>query len=278
MPEVFRQWQEIRCSWDRRRLIYQEALDHMFINSLTLWQLVERFLEVRFPNEALQELQQAGMPAEGRADYCATYAKTLNILGHYTAAEAMAHQGLIFDSSHKRCKIQLADALHLQGQHEAAHRLYNEILYQRISQPDLGQSNTLTFEQRVGFDSNVLHSPVYAINLLEHDPDATEAVWQWAEDEFYWSPYFRCHHAYHLLDQGEGLRAFAKLLALTKEMPWVKEAALNTMTLLEQLDPNEQLQLATADRQWLTELISANHWSVEEMTRLGSKNFRLGTV
>ncbi|MBD3885041.1 hypothetical protein IFO70_25245 [Phormidium tenue FACHB-886] len=217
------------------------------------------------------------MPAEGQADYFATYAKALNVLGRYDEAEAMARQGLTFDSTHKRCKIQLADALHLKGETEAGYRLYNEILYQHISQPGLGQNNTLSFEQRVGFDGNVLHSPVYAINLLEHSPDAIEAAWQWAEDEFYWSPYFRCHHAYHLIDQGEGLRAFVKLLALIKEMPWVKEAALNTMTLFEQLDPGGQKQLAIADRQWLTELIAANRWRSEGMSSLGSKKFRLGS-
>lgn len=278
LPGVFSQWLEIQSPWERRSLIYREALDHMVSKNLQLWQWAERYLEARYPNEAIQELQKSGMPAEGQADYCATYAKALNVLGRYNEAEAMARQGLTFDSTHKRCKIQLADALHLKGETEAGHRLYNEILYQHISQPGLGQDNTFSFEQRVGFDGNVLHSPVYAINLLEHSPDATEAAWQWAEDEFYWSPYFRCHHAYHLIDQGEGLRAFAKLLALIKEMTWVKEAALNTMTLFEQLDPKGQLQLAPADRQWLANLISANRWRSEGMTSLGSKNFRLGSV
>ncbi|MGG6298062.1 tetratricopeptide repeat protein [Leptolyngbya sp. AN02str] len=247
----------------------------MFSKNLTLWQWAERYLEARYPNEAIQELQKSGMPAEGQADYCATYAKALNVLGRYDEAEAMARQGLTFDSAHKRCRIQLADALHLKGETEAGHQLYNEILYQHISQPSLGQDNTFSFEQRVGFDGNILHSPVYAINLLEHSPDATEATWQWAEDEFYWSPYFRCHHAYHLIDQGEGLRAFAKLLALIKEMPWVKEAALNTMAILEQLDPGGRQSLAADDRSWLANLIATNGWSTDGMNNLGSKPFRL---
>jgi hypothetical protein len=278
LPGVFSQWLEIQSSWERRILIYREALDHMVSEHLLLWQWAERYLEARYPNEALQGLQNAGMPTEGQADYCATYAKALSILGRYNEAEAIARQGLTFDSTHKRCKIQLADALHLKGETEPAHRLYNEILYQNITQASLGSNDTLSFEQRVGFDGNVLHSPVYAINLLDHSPKVTQAMWQWAEDEFYWSPYFRCYHAYHLLDQGEGLRAFAKLLALIKEMPWVKEAALNTMALFEQLDPGGQKQLAATDRQWLANLISANNWSSKGMTNLGSKHFRLGSV
>jgi hypothetical protein len=278
LPGVFTQWLGIQTPWDRRSLIYREALDRMVSQNLQLWQWAERYLEARYPNEALQELESSGMPAEGQADYCATYAKALNILGRYREAEAMARQGLTFDSSHKRCKIQLADALHLSGQTEAGHHLYNEILYQAISQPTLGQEEPLSFEQRVGFDGNILHSPVFAINLLEHSPDATEAAWQWAEDEFYWSPYFRCQHAYHLLDQGEGLRAFAKLLALVKEMPWVKEAALNTLTILEQIDPGGQKGIAPQERQWLSELIATNQWKLEGMNSLGSKSFRLGNV
>lgn len=278
LPDIFNQWLEIRCSWDRRSLIYREALDHMFSKNLQLWQWAERYLEARYPNEALQELQNSGMPTEGQADYCATSAKALNVLGQYDEAETIARQGLTFDSTHKRCKIQLADALHLKGKTEAGHQLYNEILYQYISQPSLGQNNTLSFEQRVGFDANVLHSSVYAINLLEHSPDITEAAWQWAEDEFYWSPYFRCHHAYHLIDQGEGLRAFAKLLALIKEMPWVKEAALNTMAILEQLDPGGQTGIAVEDRKWLMNIISANQWKPDVLNSLGLKPFNLGIV
>ncbi|MBD3885042.1 hypothetical protein IFO70_25250 [Phormidium tenue FACHB-886] len=37
LPGVFSQWLEIQSPWERRNLIYREALDQMFSNNLMLW-------------------------------------------------------------------------------------------------------------------------------------------------------------------------------------------------------------------------------------------------
>ncbi len=276
-PDLFEQWSQIQSPWDRRSLIYQGVLDPVAANGLEVWQWAERYIEDRYPQQGIQELEKGGLPPlsdpANYVEYCATYAKASNVLNEYAQAKAWSQQGLECEANHSRCQIQLADALHLEGHHDVAHDLYNTVLETKLlDRVDESGRVQVTVEELLGFDSNILYSPVYALALLKSDPNTTESSWQWAEDEFYWSPYFRCHHAYFLVDQGEGAKAFSKLFNIIKEMPWVKEAALNTQMILEKLDPDGQKGLLAEERQWLNELIDQNQWTGEGMHVLGIKN------
>jgi tetratricopeptide (TPR) repeat protein len=266
-PDLFQNWLPVRSSWDRRSLIYRDVLDRILQNQIQSWCLAERYIDDRYPEKALQILAKNGIPTEETTDYWATYAKGLSVMGRYEQAITAAKQGLAIEPNHDRCQIQLADAYHLVGQCEAAYEIYtpiaNRFISTQITEPN--QDFSLSIETLIGFDSNVVHSPVYAVSLLSQTSGISEEGWDWAAGEFYWSPLFRCHHAYYLLNLGEIPKAWIKLLVLTQEMPWVKEAALNAMILFNQVDPNGEEGVRSDDRQWLANLIESNNWNADQM-------------
>lgn len=98
------------------------------------------------------------------------------------------------------------------------------------------------------------------------DPAQRAAFWARAEDEFYDSPHFRVMHAYYLMEQKEQARFFAKLAALVKEMPWVKEANINLLRYMEHIDPTGQEVMPDFQAE-IRERIRANGWTVAGMHR-----------
>jgi tetratricopeptide (TPR) repeat protein len=266
-PDLFQSWLPVTSIWDRRSLIYRDVLDRILQNHLQSWCLAERYIDDRYPEKALKILDQAGIPSEEVTDYWATYAKSLIVMSRYEQAITTAKQGLAINEDHDRCRIQLADALHLMGECEAAYGIYTPIIERYLStrEADKYQEFSLPIQTLIEFDSNVLHSPIYAVSLFSQTSNISEEAWDWAAGEFYWSPCFRCHHAYYLLNSGEVTKAWVKLLVLTQEMPWVKEAALNAMTLFNHIDPNGEKGIRLDDRQWLANLIASNNWQANEM-------------
>lgn len=54
------------------------------------------------------------------------------------------------------------------------------------------------------------------------------------------------------------MKGFAKLLALSQEMPWFKETVLNSYSLIDQLGLNEKM---TEDKIRLSTIIQENGWA-----------------
>ena len=112
-------------------------------------------------------------------------------------------------------------------------------------------------------------SPVMAFQIGQSlsDPRQAAEFWGLAETEFYDSPHFRMMHAYYLAEQGDRERFFAKLAALVMDMPWVKEANLNLLEFMKQVDPSGQNVLPEL-RAEIEERIQENGWTLQGMHRM----------
>jgi tetratricopeptide (TPR) repeat protein len=255
-PKEYAAWQTIKSVADRRGIIYS-ILDHMMGSRLELWQVIERFTDDRYPEKAHSiAISHQTAAEEQSADYWAALAKVNFVLHNYPEAEANARKALSLDPAHKRGRIALADICHFTGQQETAHEIYNDILKESL--PPTDQQAELSVYELLGFDSNILPSPIYAAAWLKADKNVTEEVWSWAGDEFYYSPHFRCQHAYHLIETKEHLKGFVKLFNLAKDMPWCKEAVLNSYSLIGQLGLSDKF---LEEKKMLKALIDKNNWT-----------------
>jgi hypothetical protein len=256
--EQFETWKTIQSLPDRRGLIYS-ILDNIMGNDLKLWQIIERFIDDRYPKRAL-EIANAHADENDKysADYWAAVAKANLVLTDYAEAEKSANNALLLDAGNNRAKIVLADVFHITGKTEAAHALYNEVLKDRLPRTE---EISLSFTQLVGFDGNILPSPLYALDWLQSHPDTDDDTWDNTSDEFYYSPHFRAQHAYYLLKQKEAMKGFVKLFTLAKEMPWYKEAIINSWHLMHQLGLAENMPEGKA---WLESIMESNKWDAHD--------------
>jgi tetratricopeptide (TPR) repeat protein len=253
-PEQFANWQTVQSLYDRRGIIYA-ILDSFMGNDLQLWQIIERFTDDRYPQRALEVATTHADAADiNNANYWAAVAKTNLVLTNYREAEANARKALSIEAANSRAKLALADILHATASVEAAHELYNELLLERLPKTN---ATSLTFAQLVSFEGNLLPSPFYALDWLQNHPDTTIDTWNWANDEFYYSPHFRAQFAYYLLRQKETVKGLVKLFTLAKEMPWFKEAVINSWHLINQLGMAGNMP---NDNRWLEDTMKNNQW------------------
>ncbi|RAJ06548.1 hypothetical protein LX64_01675 [Chitinophaga skermanii] len=244
-PEQFNNWKKVKSGADKRGIIYG-ILDEQMGGHLALWQVMERYNDDRYPQEALKiAIEHADETAEQQADFHAAFARSYFILQEFALAEKHCLMGLAIDAAHIRTKRIYADVLHCTNMHEQAHALYEEILSAKLPKD---KEMSLPIQHLLGFDGDIVNSPVYAFSWLSNSPSMPQEIWDWANDEFYYSPYFRSQHAYWLLDRGEHMPALAKLFTLVKEMPWCKEAATNCLSLIEQLGMKDNM---VDERKWL---------------------------
>lgn len=259
--EAFAEWKQIRSPWDRRRLLY-EILDQHIGNELPLWKVVARFIDTRQAEHAL-EIAKKYVTQEDRdgADFWAAVARANFVLQHYQACEELAEKCLSIDPENRNGKIVMADLYHCTGREGKAHEMYGELLKSsRLSELPKDKSVQLGFHELVGVESGVLPSPVYAAAWLNASKENVEEGWEWAGNEFYYSPHFRCQHAYYLLkkkDMQSVAKGFSKLLILSQEMPWVKEAVINAYNLIGQLQFDEQCR---EDKARLQQIMQENNW------------------
>jgi tetratricopeptide (TPR) repeat protein len=254
-PEHFANWQTIQNLYDRRSLIYS-ILDNIMGKDLQLWQIIERFTDDRYPQRAVDTAKaHADATDLNSADYRAALAKANFALTDTDEATKNAQYALSLDANNYRAKIVLADIYRATGNTTAAHELYNEVLKDRLPKT---KELSLTFAQLVGFDGNILPSPFYALDWLQSHPDTNIDTWNWANDEFYYSPHFRTQFAYYLLKQKETMKGLVKLFALAQEMPWFKEAVINSWHLINQLGMAGNMEKAYA---WLQSVMENNQWN-----------------
>lgn len=256
--EQFEQWKTIQSLPDRRGLIYS-ILDNFMGNDLKMWQIVERFTDDRYPQRALEIADKhADENDKYMADYWAARAKAQFVLTNYTEAEKSAGNALALDAGNHRATIVKADILHMNSKAEAAHELYNEVLKGRLPRTE---EISLSFMQLVSFEGNILPSPLYALDWLQAHPDVDEDTWDLASEEFYYSPHFRAQHAYYLLQKKDAMKGFVKVFTLAKEMPWYKEAIINSWHLIHQLGLAENMKEGKA---WLESIMESNKWDAHD--------------
>ncbi|MFL5746145.1 MAG: tetratricopeptide repeat protein [Niastella sp.] len=254
-PEQFKPWRTVKSLADRRGIVYS-LLDTQFGNQLELWQVIERFNDDRYAERALQIANKHKQERdEQNPNYWNALARTNFILSNYNEAEQNCLKAIQLDNNSIRTKRIYADVLHTTGKQDKSHEIYNEIL--SIKLPKDKQMN-LPIQDLLGFDGDILNSPVYAIAWLKADKNVNTETWEWANEEFYYSPHFRSQYAFHLLQTNEHMKGFVKLLNLSKEMPWFKDAVLNSYSLIDQLNLTEQAQ---DEKIRLKQIMEKNNWS-----------------
>lgn len=259
-PKEFNQWLQIKSGADRRGIIYK-LLDEYLWDKLSNWQKMERFNDDRYPGKALQLANNLESDKDhGDVDFWNALARTNVILNRYKEAEECCQRAMALDSSSIRTKRIYADTLHCMGQHKEAHALYEEILHLKMPK---GEHITIDLEDLLGFNGDILNSPIYAFSWLKSDERVGEDMWEWATYEFFYSPQFRCEHAYLLVQRGEHMKALAKLVSLADEMPWVKEAVVNVVSMFDQLGINSPEMLAK--KQQYEQIMQQNNWSAADM-------------
>lgn len=254
-PEQFETWKGIKSFADRRGLIFS-MLDTILAGNLELWQTIERLNDDRQADKALQTaLEIKPTPEEEQSpNSWSALARTNFILCRCKEAEECCLKAFAIDKDDIRTKRIYADILHVTGRQEEANGIYNEILERKLPKD---KEMSIPLQDLLGFKGDIMNSPVYAFSWLQSDKNVTADIWDWANEEFYYSPHFRAWYAYLLIEKGEAMKGFVKLLVLSQEMPWFKEGVTNALSVMKQLNLTEHF---SDEKIRLEELVSANNW------------------
>jgi tetratricopeptide (TPR) repeat protein len=263
LPKIYQQWSQIESTWDRQSLFFGVIYD--FVGSrMKPWQVANYLTYDRSPIEAFEILQEASSTnlGEDYSQHCAALAKNLFSLIQYEESLIWAEKAYQAEPTNPHFETILADAYFLTDRTEEASKIYQS----RISlvPPSPSDSISEMFLETFSIEQGVLPSPIFAIQLGQQlsDPKQSDEFWKLAEAEFYYSPYFRAHHAYYLASTGKIKECLAKLIALVQEMPWLQEASLNLKYIFDYFnqrgnrimpDFQESLSQQILDRGWITD-------------------------
>jgi tetratricopeptide (TPR) repeat protein len=262
--DIYKSWLPVKSVADRRGIIYG-LLDNYLWERLSLWQKIERCNDDRYAERALQVVNEMKLAAdEQEPNFWNALARTNFILTNYAEAEKNCKKAMLLNSTNIRTKRVFADILHCTDRHKEAHELYEEIMAAKIPKDD--EPISIGLQDMLGFDGDIVNSPIYAFNWLKSDERVTEDVWEWATYEFFYSPHFRSQHAYLLVQKGEHFKALTKLASLADEMPWFKDAVINFVNMMNQLGLNSSQMLAR--KQQYEKIIRDNNWTIEGMHQL----------
>ncbi len=263
IPGIYKQWLEIKSPWDRQSLLFSVIYD-LVEEYMKPWQVANYFIADRNPFQAFEILQDASSDNwdEDYPPHCAALAKSLGSLTYYEESLKWAEKAYESDTSNPHFETILADAYFLTDHTDEASQIYQS----RISLVPPSPSDSISdmFLVTFSIEQGVLPSPIFAIQLGQQlsDPKQSDEFWKLAEAEFYYSPYFRSHHAYYLASKGKIKECLAKLIALVQEMPWLQEASLNLKYIFDYFnqrgdrimpDFQEGLSQQILDRGWTSE-------------------------
>ncbi|XZF14430.1 tetratricopeptide repeat protein [Chitinophagaceae bacterium MMS25-I14] len=252
-PEQYDTWKTVRSLADRRGILYS-IYDNFLGKQLELWQVIERYNDDRYALKALEMSEQAKEKDVAAANYWNALARTHFILSNNDIALKCCEKANELEPENIRTTRVQADILHTSGRHTEAHELYNRILAVRLP---TDKEMSMHLYNLLGFDGDLVNSPVYAVAWLREDKEVTTEHWEWANEEFYYSPYFRSQYAFFLIEKKEHLKGFAKLKALSDEMPWYYDAVVNTYNLIDQLQLTGQMQ---KEKERLGKIIQEKGW------------------
>ena len=267
LGQTFREWQSVEAEYDRRAVLFDQVFQ-MAGAHMNRWQVANYLTAVRRPDKAAEFLAQAEASEQGTAGFQAASAKALLNLGRYAESLPQAQSAAANAPADTRLRTLYADALHLNGQGKNAHTIYAELMAAAPTMDADSDTVAPMFDSLFRLETGSVPSPVLALEIAEQmsNPAQAEEFWRLAETEFYDSAYFRMHHAYFLTNSGAADRGFAKLLALVKEMPWLREASLNLRQDFKALDPAGSIMPEFQAQ--LQDTIRKNQWTTDGMTRI----------
>ena len=256
--EEYNQWKNIQSVWDRRGVIFA-ALDKVYLDRMSVAQIVDRFVLDRYPERAIMVGTKYGKDEDYQdPKFLASLARCHFFLTNFDKSIELAKKALEIDENNKKAQIVLADSLHLSNKHSEAHDIYGEILAKsKLEKWDKGSINVVEI---IDFHNDILNSSVYAVGILSNE-ETDEATWYKASEEFYHCPYFRSQHAFWLAKNGQVLKAIAKIISTTQEFPWFQDAVVNAKSMILQF--REQMgsqDLWEDELKYLTQIIEKNNW------------------
>lgn len=232
---TFNEWKKVRSVWDRRSVLF-ELWDDTELKKLQKWQVVERLLKDRYALKAL-DFHKTNIKQDDFQDI-----RLIVALSKLYRSLDSIHRALHYSKGAYELrpdldivKIEYATLLHLSdspNDKELSHKLINEIIENKIknetNEKEIPILNYFTFS--VGY----IDSSVFAINFLKAGK-CDQAAWEKLAEEYYWCPIFRLEHSVFLSQNGETLRALAKLDSLANEFPWYKAGILANIDAINQL-------------------------------------------
>jgi hypothetical protein len=265
MPDIYKEWQTIKSSWDRQSLLFS-VIYNLVSKHLKPWQIANYLIEDRRAFEAFDLLQSTASenPVKDYPQYCASLAKSLLSLTYYEESLKWARKAYETDKNNTVFETILADAYFLSGSTYEASIIYKS----RLSLASTSESDSIAkmFLEVFATGTGILPSPVFAIHIAQQLSDAgkLEDFWDLAESEFYYSPYFRANYAYNLLAKGKENECLSKLIVLVEEMPWLKEASLNLKLLFEHFSQSGN-QVMPEFQEKLIARINHHKWTNKNM-------------
>jgi len=244
-PAAFKDWLAVDAPWDKRTVVYA-LLDRLLGAQLASWQKLHRLIDDRLAQTALKEQNE-----NPSANFLAQQARLYFVMDQNEKALQLLEQALKQEPLLKAAQLQQAEIWLWQGQAQKAQPIYQRFL-QELAQ---GQKQ-LPFEQLFSLAQGGLQAPVYAISFLQKSKDLKH--WEQYAEEFYWSPHYRMQHALQLIQAEQFAYGLSKLLALTKEMPWFKQAVLAAHQFIMQ---TKGYEVFADDMSRLSKLMLDNNWS-----------------
>ncbi|WCL81903.1 hypothetical protein PPO43_02165 [Saprospira sp. CCB-QB6] len=244
-PAAFKDWLAVDAPWDKRTVVYA-LLDRLLGAQLAPWQKLHRLIDDRLAQTALKEKNET--PS---ADFLAQQARLYFVLDQNEKALELLTQALKQEPLLKAAQLQQAEIWLWQGEVQKAQPIYQRFL-QELAQ---GQQQ-LPFEQLFSLAQGGLQAPIYAISFLQKSANLKH--WEQYAEEFYWSPHYRMQHALQLIQAEQFAYGLSKLLALTKEMPWFKQAVLAAHQFIMQ---TKGYEVFAEDMSRLSKLMMENDWS-----------------
>ena len=268
LPDIFKEWLEIDSTWDRRRVFF-EVIYQIIGKHLKTWQTINILIAIRRPLDALDLVEQATLENIEEQEvgfYYAAVAETFFTLTYYEQALEYAQKAHQAAPNNSYFEILLADAYTANNRCEEANAIYTK----RMNSLTPPENNSIPrmFSDLFARETGVVHSPIFAMTVGKSlsDPTQAEEFWNLAENEFYHSPYFRMHHAYHLTNHGKAEQGLAKLAVLVQEMPWLQEANLNLIQYFDSFNATLGKQIMPELEAEVRQRIQEKGWTTEGMT------------
>ncbi|PSB55830.1 hypothetical protein [Chamaesiphon polymorphus] len=260
LPDLYDEWMEIRSTWDKESLFFSVIYD-LVGQYMQPWQVANYLTIDRNAFQAFDILTEAsqGNVGEDYSSHCASLAKSLCSLTYFDESLVWAKKACQAEPNNSHFKIVLADAHFLSGDCDRACKMYDKCV---SSIPkSLSESVGEMFLATFSIEHGVVPSPIFAIQLGRQlsDPQQSAEFWKLSEAEFYYSPYFRAEHAYHLASKGRNEECLAKLITLVQEMPWLQEASINLKSLFDCFNQNGN-RIMPDFQQELSERIKERGW------------------
>lgn len=258
LKETYNEWKILKSTWDRRLCIFS-ALDKFLIDQIPNHQIIERLIIAGLPENALIFSKKHSSPQDLEDnDFLASLSKCHFFLSNYNKSIELAKRVLAIEKDNKKAQIVLADSFYLTDQQTKANEIYNRIIRQSKLK-DFSEKN-IDIIEATSFYSDILHSSIYAVNLLL-EQNSDETVWNKISNEFYYCPYFRSQHAYKILRKREKFNGLGMLYSTTIHFPWYKDAVINARNIMLNFRKNTgSNDLFEKEVSYLSELIKKNNW------------------